>query len=95
MAQGRCAGCGKTSTSCKQMDQHIISCPEYTALFKEDPSRALNPREEYDRWQIEENNPEARAEAKDKRLSVRFAKVEKQRATQDVRWATKPSILDD
>jgi len=73
MSHGRCAGCGKTSPSCKIIKTHIMTCPDYVSLFKEDASRALQPEEEYVRWSEEENNPEARAIAKDIRLTKRFA----------------------
>lgn len=94
MAQGRCAGCGKTGTSCKGMKNHIMSCPEYIQLYQKDPSKALEPGPEFARWQREENSEEARAEAKDKRLAARFAALDVKRDKQSSRWATPPDLLD-
>lgn len=54
MPMGRCAGCGETSASCKKINAHVLECPEYKALYKSDPDKALSPREEFARWKAED-----------------------------------------
>jgi hypothetical protein len=95
MAQGRCAGCGKSDSSAKALNKHIMSCPQYVALFQKDPARALTPEAEYERWQAEDNNPEAREAAREARISVRIAESVVKQGNQHTRWATPPDILDD
>lgn len=95
MAQGRCAGCGKTGQSCKGMKNHILECPAYVKLYKSDPSKALMPEQEFERWQREENSEEARAAARDVRLAAKFAELDSKRDAQSERWAQPPDLLDD
>jgi hypothetical protein len=95
MAKGRCAGCGKTDSSCKVMDSHVVTCPDFIRVYRENPAKALNPREEFDRWNAEENSPEARAEAKDLRLTARFAALDQRRMEQSERWQKPKDPLDD
>jgi hypothetical protein len=94
MAQGRCAGCGKTDGSARKMSNHILSCPEYIELYKR-TGRALTPEEEFVRWSNEENDPESRAAAKDERLSKRFAELDTAREVQSARWQKPRDILED
>jgi hypothetical protein len=77
------------------MDTHVVTCPDFIALYKSDPSKAINPRQEYDRWSREENSAEARAEAKDARLSTRFAELDRRRMEQSERWQKPKDPLDD
>jgi hypothetical protein len=84
MPQGRCAGCGETDVSCKKINAHVLECPEYKALYKADPDRALSPREEYQRWlredgklqdkmvrvQARSERAEAHREINDRKLSM-------------------------
>lgn len=94
MAQGRCAGCGKTDGSAKALNKHILQCPDYIALYKVDPARALTPEAEWERWQAEENNPEAREAAREERIATRIAESVAKLDKQHSRWATPPDILD-
>ncbi len=48
---------------------------------------------EHVRWKAEDDNPEARAAAKDVRLAKRFAELDVRREAQAERWETKPDML--
>lgn len=52
-AQGRCAGDGETG-ELKDIAWHVLSCPQWAALYRKDPAAALQPAEEYARWRAEE-----------------------------------------
>jgi len=95
MTAGRCAGCGATDNSCKKIKAHVTTCPDFLALFKTDPSKALPPEAEYTRWKEEDNTEEQRAIEKDKRLQVRFADMDRRRENQKERWSKKKDILAD
>jgi hypothetical protein len=95
MAKGKCAGCGVQKNSSKIMNQHIVVCEKYLEIYKIDPSRALSPEAEFLRYQNEDNNEEAKAERKDKRLSSIFEEIDTKREAQTLRWKKPKSILDD
>lgn len=94
MAQGRCAGCGHQDTSIKVMKRHIVQCSDFLALFQRDPSKALGPGPEFDRWSREENDADSKAARKDARLVTRFAELDVRRDAQNTRWEKPPDILD-
>jgi len=94
MTPGRCPGCGYTSPSCKLVNNHMTSCEELAVMYREDPASVLDPQSEYDRWKLEEDNPEVKAAAKAERLDRRFAGLDRARDAQAVRW-NPPSILDE
>lgn len=94
MTAGRCAGCGKVSNSCSQIRTHVLSCPDYIALYKADSAKALDPEAELIRFNAEENSDEARAEAKGERLTRRFAELDARRIEQTERWKPKDLLAD-
>lgn len=49
MAAGRCAGCEKTGSACK-INEHILTCEKWLALYQSDRSRALDAAAEHIRW---------------------------------------------
>lgn len=57
MAAGRCAGCGKTGSSCK-IDGHAMECPDWLELFRTEPDRALDAAAEYRRWKADDRADE-------------------------------------
>lgn len=95
MTAGRCAGCGVMDNSCKKIKSHVLTCPDYLEVFKSDPAKALPPEEEWVRWQNEDNSDEARAVAKEIRLTKRFAEMDAKREAQSERWQKPKDILDD
>jgi hypothetical protein len=95
VAHGRCAGCALVDSNSKKVLRHVLTCPDYLSLYKRDPSRALDPEPEYERWQREENSDEARALLREERLQKRFAALDEKREAQVGRWATPPDPLDD
>lgn len=95
MSAGRCAGCGKSSSSCKAIEKHVMTCPEFIALYKADPAAALDPEQEYVRYRDETDHDAVRAENRDARLSARIAEVDVQRDKQEARWRKRdPLALD-
>lgn len=93
MAAGRCAGCERTG-SLRKINLHVIECPQFTALYAADPQRALAPAQEWLRHRREDTTEEARAVARGRRLTARFADINRQQAVSASRWATPPDILD-
>lgn len=93
MAQGRCAGCGRTD-SVRKISQHIINCPEYSRLFQTDRARCLTPAAEYERYRIEDNSALAKAGRRGERLSVRFAEINRHQAASERRWQRPKDILE-
>jgi predicted ATPase with chaperone activity len=93
---GRCAGCGKTSTSCKSIRNHVTQCPKYALLYREHPELCLDPVDEFERnkaYEASDEGQDARAEAKSARLDKRFAEMDRAREAQDARWSGAPDIL--
>lgn len=90
---GRCSGCGRIN-SVRKISSHIVECPKYQDLYERDRSRALDPAAEYIRYQAEDRNPEARAERRGARMSVRFAEINRQQTVSAARWARPPDLLD-
>jgi hypothetical protein len=88
VAAGRCAGCGETGSSCK-IAGHILTCPDWQALYAADRSRALSPEAEYRRWQ-DGGRTADRAE----RLLAVTSDVEGRRTAAALRFRP-PDILDD
>jgi hypothetical protein len=73
MTIGRCAGCGLTNPSCKTVDKHVMTCPEYLTLYRTEPARALKPTDEYVRWKANEGSADNLADAKDEARTERIA----------------------
>lgn len=94
MPSGRCVGCGFRE-SVRKVEVHILGCPDYLDVFRVDPARCLDPAAEHQRYQNEEDNPEARAVKRDFRLQDRFAELDRRHAVQAHRWRTPRDILDD
>jgi hypothetical protein len=94
MSAGRCAGCGQTD-SCKKVELHVLGCPEYLRLYREDPERCLDPAAEYRRYKAQDDTSEARAARRDLRLQRRFADLEAQHSAQASRWVRPKDILED
>lgn len=94
MPTGRCAGCGY-SGSCTKVKMHVLVCPDFLAVFRENPERCLHPAAEYARFKAEDDTSEARAERRDQRLRHRFAEMERLAAIQAARWQRPKDILED
>jgi len=60
-AQGRCAGCKQTGPE-KQVDWHVLTCPDYAELYRRDPAAALAPGPEYVRWREQDKAAEHAAD---------------------------------
>jgi hypothetical protein len=78
------------------MQKHVMTCPEYIQLYKDNPAAALDPEKEYVRWKLEDDNEDA----KEARKAVRrqgFRDQDNARlAAQQDRWkATSKSTPAD
>lgn len=51
--RGRCAGCRQTGER-KAIDWHVIRCPDFARLYRQDRARAIAPALEYARWRRED-----------------------------------------
>ncbi len=94
MPTGRCAGCTYTD-SCRKVEVHILGCDSFHTLFRTQPERCLAPAAEYSRFKEHDDTSEARAERRDRRLSDRFAEMERLAAIQAARWRRPKDILED
>lgn len=83
MLRGRCSGCGKEDTT-RKVQIHITQCPEYLALFRSHPDRALDPAAEY----VKSQQPEALQDSEDVREAQREAKREAHRELTEFRKTT-------
>jgi len=90
---GRCAGCG-FSDACTKVKTHVLSCPDYLALFLRTPELCLDPAAEHARFKAEDTS-EARAERRNRRLSDQFAELERLATLQAARWRQPKDILED
>jgi hypothetical protein len=52
----------------KKIEQHVMSCAKWAALYRADPSAALTPAQEQERWVREERAGEHKADL-DRRVS--------------------------
>lgn len=93
MAQGRCAGCGY-SASCAQVGSHILTCPDYLALYRADPEKCLGPEAEHQRHK-QENTSEAQAERRDRRLGDRYDEMDRLREKEVARWRKPDDLLEE
>ncbi len=93
MPTGRCAGCGDTGSP-RRVQQHIITCNDYAALFSSAPELCIDPVAEYARHRAADT-PQARADLRSERLRRRFMELDRQAARQAARWRTPPDILAD
>jgi len=71
-----------------------MSCPEYIALFRTSPEKCLDPTDEFIRFGLEEGSDESKADAKEERLTKRFAELDARRLEQVGRWKPR-DLLDD
>lgn len=94
MPTGRCAGCERTGPATK-IAVHILSCPRYAALYRQDPARCLDPAGEYERHRRDENTAETHARDRDKRLADKYAVTASAAAEQAARFVKPRDILDD
>jgi hypothetical protein len=90
VSAGRCAGCGGTDSSCQRIKKHVQKCPDFLALYRTDPARALDPEAEYRRWVAEDR----RDEAAQRRRAV-IEEAESSRAQRASRFATPPDVLEE
>lgn len=94
MPRGRCAGCGRHGSP-TQVCVHILGCAEYLRLYRESPERCLDPEAEYERHNAAQNTPEARAERRGARLTLRFAETDRQQIRDAARWQQPGDLFDD
>lgn len=64
MAQGRCAGCGRTGSACKVND-HTAECSQWLALYAAEPAKALDAAAEYIRYRDSGARDDERAERRE------------------------------
>lgn len=86
--QGRCAGC-RLADELKKVSWHVMSCPDWAALYRKDPAAALMPAEEYARWYREERTAEHQAG-----LADRIADTQQRRAASVSRFKVKDPLGD-
>lgn len=91
---GRCAGCGLTGSS-KKVSAHVLTCPDFLALYRSEPGRALDPEAEHQRHRLENDTSEARAQRRDLKLRARFAEMERRQALSTDRWRQPKDLLED
>jgi hypothetical protein len=88
-APGRCAGCGETGPE-RAVAGHAVRCPEFAALHRLDPARALPPAAEHQRWLAEER-PGQKAAQHD----AKVADTESRRAQMAERFRTRDFLEDE
>ena len=88
MAAGRCAGCGDTGPE-RSVIVHTQTCAKFAELVRTEPSRALDPVAEHERWQVEDKPAE-----RERRLRDKVADTDARRAVQAGRFATR-NLLED
>ena len=93
MSAGRCAGCGNIGSSA-QMNRHVLTCAAFLGLFRKRPEQCLDPEAEYERFKVEEDSSEARAQRRDARLERQFADQTVRRDWETDRWAPR-DILEE
>lgn len=59
-SKGRCSGCGQVD-DLPRTRQHIVSCPDWAALYQRASAQALTPEDEFDRWVRDERDGERAA----------------------------------
>lgn len=74
----------------RKLRQHVISCPAWAELYRTDRDRALDPAEEYARWEEQERGAE-----RDRRVKESIAEVDAQRAAMADRFAKPRDILEE
>ena len=85
--KGRCV-CGVTGPL-KAVTDHVLQCRDWAKAYREDPSSALPPGEEYERW-LRQDKAGERAAA----LREKVAETDAQRAAMAARFASR-DILED
>lgn len=89
MSRGRCSGCGLEDASCSKIRTHVMSCPQYVALFQSEPQRCLDPEDEYVQhkaWLGSEEGQAAREERREVVTQAARAAGEKRVAAARSRW---------
>lgn len=88
---GRCAGCGDSGPH-RKISAHVMSCVKYQELYAADPAKALQPLEEFARWEREDKvcGHEAR---KERIVAARTATLKLQ-AARLARFDHLPDILE-
>ncbi len=86
--QGRCAGCRETG-ELKRIVCHVLTCPKWALLYRQDPAAALAPAQEHERWVRDERPAEHAAD-----LRRRIADTQGRRAASVARFK-KPDPLED
>lgn len=89
MAQGRCAGCGRTG-ECRAVQEHVMECPDWLRLYREDSARALPPAQELERWKAGDQQAERIV-----RLDTQIQATDDRRAAGTARFARRKDPLDD
>jgi len=88
MAAGRCAGCGRQG-SARRISHHTTECAPWLELFEADPSRALSPEAEYQRWQRE-----GRQEERDAHLAAVTSEARVRRSAAADRFRRRDILAD-
>lgn len=88
MSKGRCAGCGENGPV-KAVTAHILSCPDWAALYRQDPSAVLDPGPEHDRWLAED-----RKEEKEAAIAGRVAATDDARRAMADRFTARDPLED-
>jgi hypothetical protein len=86
--QGRCAGCQETGPL-KKIIAHVMLCPRWAALYREDPAAALMPAQEHARWASADRAAENRAG-----LESRISDTQARRAASVARFKTVDPLED-
>lgn len=86
--QGRCAGC-QESGALKRVEQHVMTCEKWAALYRADPAAALTPAQEQERWAREERAGEHKAD-----LDRRVSDTQGRRAASVARFKVKDPLED-
>ena len=87
---GRCAGigCGYTGQP-GRVRAHAVACSRFAELYRSDPAAALDPEEEYRRWQADGRGAERAA-----RYDEQVADTDARRAAMASRYVTKDLMED-
>lgn len=89
MSQGRCSGCGETGPEVAIVI-HTVSCPDFAALYREHPDRALLPAREYQRWREQDKAGETAV-----RVAAKISDTDARRAAMADRFRTRDILEDD
>jgi hypothetical protein len=88
VSNGRCAGC-RRSGELKSIRWHVVICPEWARLYRDDPAAALDPEAEFERWRRADRPAERDAD-----LQVRIADTEARRERSVARFRRTDPLED-